>query len=532
MALSPTLQSAPSFDILPPELKQEIFSYLDGDNASLFAAIQVSKVFHNCCIGMLWRRSAERRLAKVSTRERRQYYANMIYRWEVDDPVTWESWDWPGKPSWELCDGLSFPLLKDLSISGGFLSPMQLRRCLQAGLHTLRCVQCKLDAAMLQAMATCCMQVQRLVISNPDTRRVTPEQFVTFLQSLPSLRRLELEEIEGKIMNRVLDWEGSSIAQLEDLSLNDCRSSARGVPFRNTFLKHCTGLRKLYMQADGLSAGVLNQLSNYPLLEVLHVEDWLVDDEQLQPRFIGRSPLPSIKDLSICGMVSTIEPLLSSLPPTLVSLDLDITDNSYSILPTISRLSNLIHLKIFFDGYREFSRTDLDLISKLSSLQKCHLDWGGPLPRRYGSESSNDCPWLTDKYFRCWISKLPRLQDLFLALDSATITHSSLESLADSCPSLSKCHLMWEHDLNTWTGLRAPLFPKLEVLHLGKVKDHGYEGSQETIDAMASRDVKVIRSLAPNLKSFFMSHSSVSNYRLNVLPPYEKALKNAFYTGI
>jgi hypothetical protein len=148
MALSSQFHGASTFHV-PPEVLQQIFSYFDGDNASLFDSIQVSKACYSCSIGMLWHKSSQRRLAKVSTPERRQHYANLIYHWDLDDD-----------PSWGLFDGLGFPLLKDLSFSGGSLSVEQLRHCLQAGLHTLRYTQCFLDAANLELMIPSCTQLQ------------------------------------------------------------------------------------------------------------------------------------------------------------------------------------------------------------------------------------------------------------------------------------------------------------------------------------------------------------------------------------
>jgi hypothetical protein len=204
MALSPTRQSAPSFEVLPPELKQEIFGYLEGDNASLFAVIQVSKACHNCCIGMLWRRPTQEMLAKVPTPQRRQHYANVIFRWTVDRNF-----------SCEVFDGLDFPLLKDISVIGGPLSIVQLRHCLQAGLHTLRYMSCKLDAAMLELTATCCRQLQRLRIEAFDLEKVTPGQFLAFLQSFPALRRLELGWIPEDIIERVFEMEAKVLARLE-----------------------------------------------------------------------------------------------------------------------------------------------------------------------------------------------------------------------------------------------------------------------------------------------------------------------------
>jgi hypothetical protein len=385
----------------------------------VFAAIRVSKACYHDSIGMLWRESTQKRLVKASTPERRQHYANMIYCWDLDD-----------KHSWKLFEGLNFPLLTDLSFWRDSLSAMQLRRYSQEGLHTLRQTHCELDTAMLETMATCYTQIQTLIILYPNTRGVTPGQFLTFLQSLPALRRLRLDYVENRIMNKVFEWEGSPIAQLEELSWTESWHSSTTFALRNKFLKHCTGLRELYLDLrDALSTDALIQLSSLPLLEFLHVDGWLADD-QFQQRFIeentGASPFPSIKDLRICGEASTIKALLSSLPKTLLSLDLRIDDNSNSILPTISRLSNLTNLKIMFNEHREFSRADLDYVSRLSRLQKCRLERRYWASTRENSYASKDYPWLTDRYLIGWISELPLLQDLCLNLDSVTITHSSL----------------------------------------------------------------------------------------------------------
>jgi hypothetical protein len=513
MALSPTRQSAPDIDILPPELKQEIFSYLDGDNASLFAVIQVSKAFHNCGIGMLWRKSTQKRLAKALTPERRQHYANLICRWDFDS-----------SPTRELFDGLDFPLLKDMSFYDGPLPVMQLRHYLRAGLHTLRFIRCELDAAILELTAMCCTQLQRLEITGLEPDSPPPEKFMTFLQSFPALRRLRLSYIPSDIMKRVCEWEGSAVAQLEELSLNDCWDSGVDTVFIIGFLKHCIGLRKLYLYTgDAPSIDVLIQILSYPLLEVLESDAWLADDAQLQQRLVSGPSVahsfPSIKDLTIRGETPAIKFLLSSSPKSLVSLDLDVFDNSDSILPTISGLSNLVHLQILFDGDRKFSHKDLDYISRLPRLQKCHLE------RLPGPDL--DCPWLTDEYFNTWISKLPQLQDLFLGLDSTTITQSSLHFLAASCSSLTECTLLWEHDLNTWPSIKAPLFPNVEFLLLGRVKPHGYQTSQVLMNEDALRNVKMIRSLAPKLKVL-----QIGRYGPDMQNPYERALVAAFEAGI
>lgn len=519
MDLSSQHHGAPSFETLPPELQQEIFSYLNKDNKSLFAVIRVNKTWYRDCIGMLWHKSTQERLVKVPSPERRQHYANMIFQWTLDH----ESF-----PA-ECYERLDFPMLKDLLFEGGSLSVAQLRHCMSVRLRTLQISYCQLDAAILDLAATYCTQLRTLIIEGSTIDNITPDRFMTLLQSLPALRRLDLDQVEEGIMNRLFEWEGESVAQLEELTLfEDWRSQSRtDYALRNKFLKHCTGLRKLDIDLrDTLATDALIQLSSHPLLELLHINGWL-SDVDFQQRFVNKSPVArpfsSIKDLSVYGEVSTIGPLLSCLPNTLTSLELGVDDNSDSILPIISRLSNLVHLRIEFDCNRRLSRTDLDCISRLSLLQKCNIDWYSNGPARDGVPAPNDCPWLTDEYFKGWISKLPSLQDLYLGLESSAITQASVRALADSCPSLLQCFLMWEHDLSTWTSMRAPLFPNLEFLSLGKIKHYGHRGSQTTNNKDVSRIVKVIRSLAPRLKSL-----DIGQYVSGGHPPHIRALMDAF----
>ena len=521
MDLSSQHHGAPSFETLPPELQQEIFSYLNKYNKSLFAVIRVNKTWYRDCIGMLWRRSTQKILAKISTPERRQHYANMICRWDLD------KWNCSSR----CFDVLDFPMLKDLSYQGGFLSAVQLRRCMQAGLHTLRLEDCTIDAEMLELAAKYCTQLRALTVTALALDITTCDQFMAMLQGFPALNSLRLNHVADSIMDRVFEWGKDNLLQLEELTWTQHWDSQIDSALRNEFLKSCTNLRKLCLDLGGpLATDALIILSSHPLLEVLHIDAWLSDD-QFQQRFVSETPVvhlfPTIKNLSVCGKVSTIKPLLSSSPQTLTSLDLDIDDNADSIMPTISRLSNLVRLKLEFDMSRKLSPVDLDYISQLSKLQDCHIDWAGLLPKPYGPDSSNDCPWFTDDYFEGWISKLPLLQNLFLGLDSATITQNSLQYLADSCPSLSRCYLLWEHDLNTWTSLKAPLFPNLKILLLGRVRDHGHQESQESLDEDASGDINVFRSLAPMLEDLLVGQCGPDKQL-----PHERALVAAFEAGI
>lgn len=130
MDLSPQHHGNLSFEKLPPELQQEIFSHFNEDNKSLFAIVRVNKAWYHNCIGMLWRKSTQGRLRKISTQERLQHYASMISHWDLDDR------DCPS----ECFNGLDFPMLKELSLGS---VPFQLcssvtvcqRNCIRSNSH-------------------------------------------------------------------------------------------------------------------------------------------------------------------------------------------------------------------------------------------------------------------------------------------------------------------------------------------------------------------------------------------------------------
>lgn len=529
MALSSQSQITPSFDSLPPELQQDIFCYLDGDNASLFAVVRVSKAYHNLCIDRLWRNSAQKRLAKARTADRRQHYANLIQDLNLDDDLVEE-----------LFDSLEFPLLKGLSFSGGSLSAMQLGRHLQSGLHTLRYINSEIDTTILEVPAACWSQLQELNMTFPQTSNITPLQFMSFLQCLSALRRLHLNRIAENIMDEVIRWKSSSLAQLEELTLTEYRGAERSLNprpgLRNDFLKYCNGLRKLHVdRGDWISADTLTHLSSLNSLEVLHIEEWLLTaDDEFQEQYLNVGSVLhtflSIKDLSLCGKTCVVTTLLSNKPETLVELDLTIVetdegDDHDKILQVVGCLSSLVRLSILFDFDSVVSRTDMDHISDLSKLQKCHIESrGSSFPMEDEFRFSRHS-WITDYYFKDWSAKLPRLRDLRLALDASaftSVTHSCLQSLADNCPLLVNCQLIWEHDLSTWRSLEGPLFPCLEILHLGQVKNYGLEREQAALDKVALKNVEIIQNLAPKLNELH-----VESTRLN-----EKALMAIFKAGI
>ncbi|KAH0398353.1 hypothetical protein KCU89_g7325, partial [Aureobasidium melanogenum] len=523
MALSSQRQGATGFDTLPPELQQEIFGYLDEEDASLFAAIQVSKAFHNFCIGMLWRKSTRKRLAKILGSDRRQNYANLVYDLDLNHD-----------PSSGLLDGIEFPSLNSLTFRGGSLSKTQLHHCLHMRLQTLRLrdVWDGPDAALLELVRNHCTQLEELEVSTTLlTCKIARSQFAAFVHSFPKLRCLRLHLLEKDIMDETFAWTGAPPAQLEELLL----TGYVDYPFltvghsmiRNKFLEHCTGLRKLHLDGgEGLSAETLTQLSCRNSLEVLYIDGWLSNyvGGQLQAQLLFAStkphPFPSIRTLSLQGFSSTVITLLSSAPSTLLDLGLKVDDDIHSICPTISSLPNLVRLSISFDFQRKLLREDLDLISNLSKLEKCHIE------RREPEHLVNrsrivflDVPWLTDEYFESWIAKFPQMRDLCLALNKftpITLTQSCLQSLVKSCPLLKKCQLLWEHDLDTWRSLGMLCFDKLEILHLGRVKDHDPDRSQVVINNIALRDAKMIRTLAPKLKVLHIKSGRLHERTLTV----------------
>lgn len=210
-------------------------------------------------------------------------------------------------------------------------------------------------------------------------------------------------------------------------------------------------------------------------------------------------------------------PFLTSTLTTLVDLSLEVDDHRDSILPVIGRLSNLVRLRIYFTCDKRLSCTDLNSISGLSKSQVCLTD----RQALFDTRAFLDCSWITDLYFESWIAKLTRLEFLRLRFDNATLTQASLQYIAENCPLLESCHLMWVHDLNTWRSLESPLFPTLSYLRLERVKGDNYGQDQATIDDHALRDVKMIRDLVPKL-DFFEVDSNLQ---------HETALKTIFMSG-
>lgn len=520
MALSLQRQGDSTSNSLPPELQQEILSYFDEDVAALSIAIRVSKAWYHDCIGMLWCISSQKMLTKVSTPDRQQYYANLIVDLNVDDEL---SHNW--------CDGLEFPSLKMIRFMRGSLPVSKFRHLLQTGLHTLHYSNREPDDATLQMLGSCPNQVEELEMMLPESSNISPDQFMPFLQSFPALRRLNLTFIPADIMDRVYAWKGDAVAQLEELSMIERGwDPARDLGLRNSFLKRCTGLRMLYLdRGDTISADALAQLSSLASLENLSIEAWISDyvGKQLEEKLSDDKnsvcrPFSHIKTMYLCGGKPAIMPFVSSTITTLVNLNLEVDDHLDSICPAISRLSNLVHLRIVFSIYKQLTRTDLDLITELSRLQTCQIDRQERDEILQGTGSSSlDCSWITDLYFKSWIAKLRRLRSLRLRFDNPTLTQVSLQYIAESCPLLTNCDLIWEHDLNTWTSLEAPLFPNLLVLRLKGVKDHGYGQDRAMIDEHALRDIEMIRDLAPDLESFYIE----SNLE------HEKALTTVFRSG-
>ncbi|CAD0089513.1 unnamed protein product [Aureobasidium mustum] len=104
----------------------------------------------------------------------------------------------------------------------------------------------------------------------PNSSNISPNQFVSFLQSLPALRRLNLLNVKADTMEKFYAWEGVVVAQLEELSIDGSCGFRRDLELRNHFLNHCTGLRKIDLdRGHPLSADALVHLSGLASLEDL-----------------------------------------------------------------------------------------------------------------------------------------------------------------------------------------------------------------------------------------------------------------------
>lgn len=435
---------------------------------------------------MLWYKSKQSMLSKVLTFDRQQYHASMIHNFTLDRCIREE-----------VSDRLEFQLLEEVLFCNCRSTDIQLRSLLQPGLHTLGFQDFELHANILDLVEMCCPKLQSLTISDCNTPKLDDSRFSKVLQSLKSLRRLHLESLPDiqEILGPRIDF----LENLEELTL----ANLDAFDFRSAFdnsLRKCTKLRKVHLEDTSLvNANMLIILSNYVSLEELYINEWLEEEafEQYEERCSRRSPgspcFPKLRKLSIIPSSGLVASLLSSVTGNLVDLRLAVVHTDQQIVcPALSHLPGIVHLELEFSDDTVFSAANLDLLSKLSKLESLRL---GCMDAAAGC-----CDWLTDQQFEQLIAKLPQLRHLVFPPVGKVLTFAAVESLARSCPLLEKCELLWEHDLSTWHASEAPLFPKLDTLHLGQAKDHDDREIWGFRHAEAGNYARLLRTLAPRLK--------------------------------
>lgn len=82
-------------------------------------------------------------------------------------------------------------------------------------------------------------------------------------------------------------------------------------------------------------------------------------------------------------------------------------------------------------------------------------------------------PNLDDSTFRRWIANFPKLQRLEMRCECPELKVMAIQALADACPLLETCTLMYTHDLSVSNALGASLavLPNLTNLQIHDVDE-------------------------------------------------------------
>ena len=112
-------------------------------------------------------------------------------------------------------------------------------------------------------------------------------------------------------------------------------------------------------------------------------------------------------------------------------------------------------------------------------------------------------PNLDDTTFRQWIANFPELQRLEMRCECPELTVMAIQALADACPLLETCTLMYTHDLSVLNALGASLsvLPNLTNLQIHDVDDFMWIW-------LGGEYAKMLMRMAPKLDRFGLESDS------------------------
>ena len=402
------MSSACSQAVELPEIVAAIMEQLP-DNRTLFAALQVSKLWAEEATTVLWKDYPSiSALIQILDAERLQYYANKVSYWNIVR-------DEDGPELHRKLQLLRFPRLRQINVrSSNFLDGKNLLGYLQPNLRWLQFCGFWISNYHLRCIRAHFPALQSLTLLNlrVDGDDTTAHELLQFLHDMPFLTNLRIgleraisDEVYIHLASR-LNLIGLHSSKMLTLSLIEMMQEVVEQPFSRLLSLTCHSGSKAF-----------SQLSRH----LLKIED-------LQLRLMD-SARQTIFD--VCSFSS------------LLILDLD-----YSQCP-------------YFDTSIHFpAESFLAIAKRCSRLQQLAVD-------RYPVSIDNDgiCD-INDDALQEFVSLLPQLAHLRLMINT-NLGHRALRILGEGCTVLQECWLGGKSLQLGPLGSSGPvLFPKLEHLDL------------------------------------------------------------------
>ncbi len=397
---------------LPTEILLDVLQCLaNDDKAALFAAVQVSRTWYACGIGLLWRDAPGRALLCVEPR-RRQIFANYMTCLVHMPPLL---------PPSDAVDAaaeqhLLFPCLRELSVSDGAADKVSaMLRYLHPQLQVLSIGCDTARTEQLNRLPPLPHALHKLSLISRDERLV----HWMLRSSLPVLTVLR---VQGLLFGRdaaLLDRAFNFFAQLECLQ-------------RLIFVRHRPAI---------------------PLRTIAHASSALVQIGGGDGRGYGGSwqrRAQAFRRLQtlVSGVESAAVAPLAAMLPCITKLTL-VTDAPRLALPAVGRLTHMRWLIVTFPAAADMSRHDLLALQQLTQLRKLCLMGG----------SARD---VRDKDFA---QLLPRFAELCFLDIAMTMTPSAqrLALVGQACRQLKSLRIPGSYDMAVTANESSicPLFPVL-----------------------------------------------------------------------
>lgn len=486
------------FSNLPPELQLDVFECMD--RATLHSTVQVNKRWHDLSARILWSYPSAQRmatLAVIQPLERRQYYASKIHVVHIKEPKRCSAYS-----------SLVFSSLRYLGLCGntcepGSRSSIQAGPYLQAKLQATSFHHCIMPQNILSQIKSHCGFITSIELHHA-VREFGDDVFAEFLQSLPCLRDLTLgNESTTATIDSLCRITADSLApRLEILCLPYLTGSVEPEGFRK-FMANCKSLKHfcLYNIKESRHQGLL---SGKLLAHVLHVNPLTcLDVDFLTPELIEQTllytsaPFARLQRLRLKTDSATMISALRHTSTNLRTLHLFPSDITAGFFTSISRQTNLHALAILLPAFQIITNANLLALSSLKTLRLLALVSQVPVWR------PAQMPNLDDSTFRQWIANFPRLQRLEMRCECPELTVMAIQALADACPLLQTCTLMYTHDLSVLNALGASLsvLPNLTNLQIHDVDDFMGVG-------LAGEYAKMLMRMAPKLDRFGVESDS------------------------